>query len=509
MDSVHMLSLRHRRTALAVLLLSTAIGGCSVKPESLSEQEHQQRADDLLKRVAAQQEPVTAPIDLYSAMARAIKYNLDYRVEMMEHAVRVRELDLSRYDMLPRLVGTLDYNGRSNDSGGSSRSLLTGQQSLEPSTSSDREVLASDLALSWDVLDFGLSYVRAQQAGDAVMLAEERKRKVIQRIVEDVRTAFWRAACAERMLGKTLELERTTEAALKQAEEQESSGLTRPLVALSYERELLTISRDVQSLARELGVAKQQLAGLMNLEPGQDYSIKFPAEPKEWKSIDQPYSQMLRLAVENRPELREVAYQMRSNERETTATLLRALPNLKLFVGANVNDNSYLYNSSWTGWGAQASWNLLNVFRYGADRDRIDAQAQLLDERALALTMAVATQLSVSQARYELRKRELNTAERYLRVQRKIEAQIDAGYRAESVSQQTLIREQMNSVVAEVRMDMALADLQNAYANVYASIGIDPIDPTMSSADSVDVLAGKLRRLWAGRGDALAQVEAL
>jgi hypothetical protein len=94
-------------------------------------------------------------------------------------------------------------------------------------------------------------------------------------------------------------------------------------------------------------------------------------------------------------------------------------------------------------------------------------------------------------------------------VQRKIEAQIDAGYRAESVSQQTLIREQMNSVVAEVRMDMALADLQNAYANVYASIGIDPIDPTMSSADSVDVLAGKLRRLWAGRGDALAQVEAL
>lgn len=218
---------------------------------------------------------------------------------------------------------------------------------------------------------------------------------------------------------------------------------------------------------------------------------------------------MLRLAVENRPELREVAYQMRSNERETTATLLRALPNLKLFIGANVNDNSYLFNNSWTGWGAQASWNLLNVFRYGADRDRIDAQAQLLDERALALTMAVATQLSVSQARYELRKRELNTAERYLRVQRKIEAQIDAGYRAESVSQQTLIREQMNSVVAEVRMDMALADLQNAYANVYASIGIDPIDPTMSSADSVDVLAGKLRRLWAGRGDALAQVEAL
>ena len=34
------------------------------------------------------------------------------------------------------------------------------------------------------------------------MLAEERKRKVINRIVEDVRSAYWRAVSAERLLGK-------------------------------------------------------------------------------------------------------------------------------------------------------------------------------------------------------------------------------------------------------------------------------------------------------------------
>lgn len=494
----------HLNMLLSVFLLGITLAGCSVSPEPFTDDQRQQQASDWLQRVTVDQEPVSQPIDLYNAMARAIKYNLDYRVEMMQHAVSLRELDLKRYDMLPRLVATMDYNGRDNDSGGRSRSLLTGQTSLEPSTSNDRESLAGDLTMSWDVLDFGLSYVRAQQAGDEAMQAEERKRKVIQRIIEDVRTAFWRAASAERLLDKTLELERVTKGALELAERQQNSGLTAPLSALSYQRELLSIRRDAQSLAGELGIAKQQLAALMNLDPSQSYSIVLPSRSLTWNGMDTSYSSMLQIAIENRPELREVAYQMRSNERETTAVLLRALPNLRLFYGANWSDDSYLYNSSWKGWGSQASWNLMNVFRIKADRERVDAQGQLLDQRGLALTMAVATQISVSRARYALRQRELDTAVRFFSVQRQIEEQIDSGYKAENVSQQTLIREQMNTVVAEVRLDMSLADLQNAYANVYAALGIDPVDTSMSTDDSVDVLSGKLRKLWASRGDALA-----
>ena len=41
------------------------------------------------------------------------------------------------------------------------------------------------------------------------------------------------------------------------------------------------------------------------------------------------------MAIENRPELREVAYQLRSNDREETAAFLRSLPSLRLFVGAD------------------------------------------------------------------------------------------------------------------------------------------------------------------------------
>ena len=62
----------------------------------------------------------------------------------------------------------------------------------------------------------------------------------------------------------------------------------------------------------------------------------------------------------------------------------------------------------------------------------------------------------------------------------------------------------MNTLVSQVRYDMALADLQNAYANVYASLGIDPVEEGMSSAEPVAQLAGKLRGMWAKRHDAVA-----
>ncbi len=453
------------------------------------------------------QEALVGELDLYGAIARAIKYNLDYRVESMEHAVRVSDLDFKRFDMLPKVVARLDHNGRHNDSGGVSRSLLTGRESLEPSTSTERNVTSAEVMLSWDVLDFGLSYVRAQQAADDILIADERKRKVINRIVEDVRTAYWRAVSAERVVAKMGELEKATESAMDAAREQERSGVSAPLAALTYQRELLTIRREMQALERELGVAKQQLAALVNLAPGVDYKVAMPKRDLTWQRLDLGSDQMIQQAVANRPELREVAYQLRSLDKEQHAVWLRSLPNLKAFLGVNWNSNDYLYNNNWLGWGAQASWNLLNVFRMPLDKARITAQGQLLDQRALALTMAVATQVHVSRARYEQRMRELQTAQQYHGVQERIMRQTQAGHSADRISRQTLVREQMNTLLSEIRYDMALADMQNAFANVHASMGSDAFDDSMSSKDNVAALTGKIKSLWATRQDALAVVK--
>lgn len=490
-----------------VLIAATLLAGCATLIEPLTRNDHEARRRDLTARVTREQEPLVGELDLYGAMARAIKYNLDYRVESMEQAVRVSDLDFKRFDMLPRLVSRLDYNNRGNDAGGVSRSLITGRESLEPSTSSERAVTDVDLTLSWDVLDFGLSYVRAKQAADEILVAEERKRKVVNRIVEDVRTAYWRAVGAERVIGKMAELEKSTSAALDAALAQERGGQTAPLAALTYQRELLTIRRELQALERELGVAKQQLAALINLPIGGDFKVVLPWRELEWRRFEASSEEMLAQALMHRPELREVAYQMRSLDLEKQAAWLRSLPNLKAFLGVNWNSNAYLYNGQWASWGTQASWNLLNVFRAPLERARVDAQMQLLDQRSLALTTAVAAQVHVSRARYEQRLREVETARQFHGVQERIMRQTQAGYGADRISRQSLVREQMNTVLAEIRYDMAVADLQNAFANVYASMGVDAFDESMSSKDSVSELSAKLRGMWAKRADAMAEAK--
>ncbi|MEM8827185.1 MAG: TolC family protein, partial [Pseudomonadota bacterium] len=441
----------------------------------------------------------TGPVGLYEAMARALKYNLDYKVEMMEEALKVQALDVTTFDMLPQLVATGGYGGRNNFAGASSRSLLTGTESLEPSTSAERDIFDGDLTLSWDVLEFGLSKVRAKQTADEVLIAMERRRKVANRIIEDVRTAYWRAVSAQRLLDRLTTLSGDVDDAFASSEQLEQRRVTAPLAALTYQRELVTIKRDIQKLQRELVIAKAQLAALMNLTPDIEFSLVMPDRDAPPLGVDIEAETMMLAALENRAELREVNYQERINLNEIDAATLSAFPSLKGFVNFNANSNDFLFNSNWLGYGARASWNLLNVFSLDDRKDVIRAEGALLDTRELALTMAVMTQVHVARARYAHLAEALETARREHDIQTRLIEQIRSGFAAETVSRQTLIREEMNTLATEVRYDVAYADLQNAYANLYAAIGIDDFGPDVSGREPVAQLTTALETLWTER----------
>jgi outer membrane protein TolC len=479
------------------------LAGCSVTPQPIAPSELAMRAQKNAVDVTANQEPVAGEIDLYEAMARALKYNLDYKVEMMDEALKTRELNLSTFDMLPQLVASGGYFGRNNYSGASSLSLLTRRQSLEPSTSSEKNNLSADLSLSWDVLDFGLSYVRAQQKSDEVLISMERRRKVANRIIEDVRTSYWRAVSAERLLTKLGQLEGSVTTTLNNSERLAERRLSAPLTALTYQRELVEIQAEIRRLQRELVIAKAQLAALMNLQPGTPFALVLPERTKTPPGVSATGEDMMMAALRNRAELHEISYRQRINRKELDAALLSALPSFKAVLGLNVDSNSFLYNNNWAQWGARASWNVLNLFKLPAQKKAIKASDELLRQRELALTMAVMTQVHVARARYGHLSTELETAEHQYAVQNKIMYQIRAGHKAGAMSQQTLLREEMNTLVAEVKYDIAYADTQNAYANLFASMGIDEFAPEITGRESVPALSQALSGLWQKRETAL------
>ena len=74
--------------------------------------------------------------------------------------------------------------------------------------------------------------------------------------------------------------------------------------------------------------------------------------------------------------------------------------------------------------------------------------------------------------------------------------QTQKGYDARSVSYQNFVREQMNSIVAEARFDVARASLENAYANIFASIGQDTFGDINVTESSVADLGNHLQGYW-------------
>lgn len=463
------------------------LSGCAITPAPIEEELIREQAEQDRIAVVANQEEVDGTITLYESIARALKYNLDYHLEYAEKVLAQTQLDISRYELLPQLVVNAGYDGRDNFSGSASRSLLTGVQSLQSSTSSDRDVFTGDLNLSWNVLDFGLSYIRAKQAADQVLIAEQEKRKVINRIVQDVRTAYWRAVTNDRLIDRIEDLLVRVTSAIEESKQVETQRLERPLTALTYQRELIGIKRELEELQRDLSVSKIQLAALMNIRPGESYQLEIPERKQVASKVDISPQTMEQLALQNRPELLSVSYEQRINRQEIRAAILELMPGLDINFGKNYNSNTFMFNNNWLSYGARVSWNLLNAFKLPSRNRQIEAQEKVLEARRLALSMAVMTQVHVSLAQYEHSLREYRTAADYFQTQKKILSQIESGVAAKSVTEQSLIREQMNMMVAEVKFDIAFAEVENAYASIFAALGIDPlpIDTEMGSLEEL------------------------
>ena len=113
-----------RNVALAFVMISAA--GCALTPEPITPEERAALVSTDRRHLFENQEPVTGPISLEEAIARAIKYNYDYRLTAMDQALQNRQLDLSRYDMLPKLAASAAGTARSNENLTVSENTRTG-----------------------------------------------------------------------------------------------------------------------------------------------------------------------------------------------------------------------------------------------------------------------------------------------------------------------------------------------------------------------------------------------
>jgi outer membrane protein TolC len=479
---------------ISISLIALFVSGCAVTTKPLDRTQSEQRSYTDLGVMFRDQEPVTAPITLHDAMARALKYNLEARLKVMEEALAQRQLDLSTFDMLPKMAAEAGYVTRSNVSASSSESVLSGTTSLEPSTSQDRNRRVADLTMVWNVLDFGVSYVTAKQQSDQRWIAEERRRKVIHTIVQDVRSAYWRAVTAERLLTRIDGLIDRVNMARESSQKMTAQQVGDQIEALSYQRALIDATRQLEEQRKALSLAKTELATLMNLPLGTDYKLAMPDEnqlPEPVLNVD--FSKLEKAALISRPELREQDYQVRISAAETRKALLRMLPGLELSAGEHHDSNSFLVNQNWADAGVKVTWNLFNVLSGPTAQKVAKAGQTVAEARRQAMSMAIMAQLYVARANFNEALRQYHTGEELQKIDDKIAGQLRNRYKAGGIGELQLIQGELNALSTSLRHDLAYAELRNAYGQIFATVGLDPL-PKNQAADSLNHISQVLEQ---------------
>lgn len=484
------------------------LAGCaSVAPEPFSRDEIKARVARDQHEMYKDQAAIVKPITFHDAVARALTYNLDYRLKLMESALSKGISDTSAFDLLPRLTASAGYNSRNNDSGGTSVSILTGIETLSPSTSEERHHHLRSAELSWNVLDFGLSYYRAKQAGDEYNIAEEHRRKVRQNIVQDTRNAYWRALGAQRLLAQVDRLSERLQRALEQSRQAEASGVLPPAQALTYQRALLDSLTLITLKRQELEFARHELAALMNIPSATSFELA-DAPEDALPPVPMRVAELETLALENRPELREEDYKARIDSYEARRQLIGLLPGIEFATATRYDSNKYLYNNHWYDGSVRISWNVLKLLSYPTVERTQEARKQTAEARRLALSMAVLTQVRVAIERYKLALLDYRQTDESARVDQRLAQISQAGASSRVESELEAVRTEARALVTQFQRYAAYANAQTALGRILNSVGQNVLPDELDSRD-LDTVARELReRLGAGEREVFQFVAA-
>ena len=466
----------------AALLLFALLSGCAVTPSAITKADRQQQIVEDKNAMFMGQAVVSGPITLEDAVARALKYNLDNRVKQMEEAVSQRMLDTANFNLLPKLTAQAGYSSRSNEYSSNSQDLKTGKLIEVSSTSQDKAHTASDLTFSWSLLDFGASYYQAKQMADQSLVIQERRRKVLQTMTQQVRQAYWQAVGAQLLETKIEQVKRAAEQALSDSRTIESERLRSPLESLNYQRQMLDLLRQLEGVQDELTQAKPRLASIMNLPPSTDFKVVVPSGldvPDVTSSIDAMEQQ----ALLNRPELMEASYNERISVLETRKAITRLFPGVEFTAGVNYDTNSFLVNDQWNMAGMRVGWNLLNVLNINNTRALAKAQVDASHEQRLALSMAVLTQVHVAYRDYLSRKHQFDRSNDMFSVDQRILNHTRNAANSSSDSRLQEMRASTSALMSELRYYQSYGALQSAYGQILATLGVDLLPASQASSD--------------------------
>lgn len=490
------------RLAASVSLVAL-LGACSITPEPLTPDQLAQQAQSDREAMFKGGEPLTQPLTMSDAIARALKYNLDRRSKVMEQALAFDQLDLDRWDLLPKLTADAGYTTRSKPYATTSRDLVTQTTGadIHPTYSTDRDTITSDLSLSWNVLDFGLSYFTAKQNADQALIAQERKRKTVQILVQEVRFAYWRTAAHQELQASVDQAVANARLALDRARTVEQENLRAPAEALRYQKALLETLRLLTAIQQELSTAEIELAALINMPPGTKLVLSVP-ETMQIPQWNVPLDRMEELAFQDNPDLHEQGYLDRIAVNDTRKAIVRLFPGISLSTGRQYDSNSFLVDNRWYDASAKLSWNLLSLASAPDQIHHAEANEEMVKSRRLAMRMAVLAQVHLSERQFANAVSQFEQSDELWRVDQRLYELSTAKSSNDAQGLLEQVASQAGAIASQLRRFQTYAQVEQAYGKMQASIGQDLMPDTVAAHDlpALSTVISQRLKDWESQG---------
>lgn len=474
-----------RFVAIGLLLGLTTLGGCfrGVDNQPLDAMRAQNNLVDLQRyqRMAPQLEK---PLTLREAIELALDHNLDIYVAQQERAFHEELAGRARLKMLPGMVANAQVARRSEYIASSSVSVLSGTQSLEPSYSAEKSIEKFDIGVVWDLLDFGVSYLRSRQADDRTRIAAQRLRRVRQQMALEVTEAYWRAAAAREAAAVARQVERLLDASSTTIDKQLTEQTISRVDALKRQAPLLEHQLTVHQYQQAYQQAMAELARLIGLPPDSQIELAKVDFDQPLPQLSVDFEAMETEALHSRPELFEQDLHQRISRHDARVALVQMFPSPSLFWRYESDQNKLLYINDWHTVGLRATWDLLSIPGKLKQHDAAKAQAEVIGRRRLALAVGVLTQLHLAAIEHTQARQYLGLTGRIAAKRTElIEALANAAEQGDQSTGQSL-EDRLKHLTARARYLMSYARTMGARARLFYAAGREPADWPMESLDA-------------------------
>jgi outer membrane protein TolC len=350
---------------------------------------------------------------------------------------------------------------------------LTGQQSLEPSQSTEQQRRTVELEATWNLIDTALAISQSRTAEDEAAIAQSRYRKTVHNIHRDVYAAYWRALSFQRYAP---EIDRHLTMAERQIAQLTSAQDNQLMDANLVSDKIRDLNQKREALLNLSEQGKQafiELKALLSLPLEKNLVLEDQGDTlPEYKDLLTSDVMVLeRQALTARPEMDEEIAKRNISWREARQEMLKTFPGLELFFSNQYDSNKFLNDPNWSSYSATLLQSLTNILNAPARMRQAENNIEIADVRRQALTLAIMAQTRLALYRMELAGELYKTTSDQTKVQQKSFKSADAKYKAGFLSGEGRLNVSLEALNSSLRKALAQADLHESYASLMVTLG--------------------------------------